>query len=172
VSPEVSGILATVDVRSGLRLVLRRAVRADVPALVSLLAQDQLGAERDGIDNDADLRAYEVAFEEIDRDPAHLLVVAETTPGTLAGTMQLSFLPGLARRGSRRAQVEAVRIAESVRAEGLGSAMIRWAASEATRRGCTLVQLTTDKRRADAHRFYERLGFRATHEGMKLRLES
>lgn len=163
-------VLATVDVRSGLTLVLREAVRADVPALVSLLAQDQLGARRDGIANAADLRAYEAAFEEIDRDPAHLLVVAGTPADTVAGTLQLSFLPGLARRGSRRAQIEAVRVAESQRGQGLGSAMIRWAVDEAARRGCTLVQLTTDKGRADAHRFYERLGFVATHEGMKLRL--
>jgi GNAT superfamily N-acetyltransferase len=163
--------LATVDVRSGPRLLLREAVRADVPALVSLLADDQLGAERDGITDAADLRAYEAAFAEIDRDPAHLLVVAETPAGAVAGTMQLSFLPGLARRGSRRAQIEAVRVAESHRDQGLGSAMIRWALAEATRRGCALVQLTTDKRRADAHRFYERLGFVASHEGMKLRLQ-
>ncbi|HEY6745515.1 MAG TPA: GNAT family N-acetyltransferase [Mycobacteriales bacterium] len=163
-------VLATVDVRSGPRLVLREAVRADVPALVSLLAQDQLGARRDGIAGAADLRAYEAAFEEIDRDPAHLLVVAETPAGAVAGTMQLSVLPGLARRGSRRAQIEAVRVAESHRGQGLGSAMIRWALAEAGRRGCALVQLTTDKRRADAHRFYERLGFVASHEGMKLRL--
>lgn len=163
-------VLATVDVRSGPELVLREAVRADVPVLVSLLAQDQLGAQRDGIGNAADLRAYVAAFEEIDRDPAHLLVVAETPAGAIAGTMQLSFLPGLARRGSRRAQIEAVRVAASHRGQGLGSAMIRWAREEATRRGCALVQLTTDKQRADAHRFYERLGFVATHEGMKLRL--
>ncbi len=149
---------------------LREAVRADVPVLVSLLAQDQLGAGRDGIEEEADLRAYEAAFEEIDRDPAHLLVVAETPAGAVVGTMQLSFLPGLARRGSRRAQIEAVRIAAAYRGQGLGSAMIRWALAEAERRGCTLVQLTTDKQRTDAHRFYERLGFVASHEGLKLRL--
>jgi GNAT superfamily N-acetyltransferase len=163
-------VLATVDVRNGLRPVLREAVRADVPVLVSLLAQDQLGAGRDGIEDDADLQAYEAAFEEIARDPAHLLVVAETPAGVVVGTMQLSFLPGLARRGSRRAQIEAVRVAEAYRGQGLGSAMIGWALTEAVRRGCSLVQLTTDKKRAGAHRFYERLGFVSTHEGMKLRL--
>jgi GNAT superfamily N-acetyltransferase len=165
-------VLATVDVRSGPALVLRDAVRADVPALVELLARDQLGAGRDGIADAADLAAYEAAFAEIDRDPAHVLVVAETAAGAVAGTMQLSVLPGLARRGSRRAQIEAVRVAESHRGQGLGSAMIGWAVAEATRRGCALVQLTTDKRRPDAHRFYERLGFVASHEGMKLRLIS
>lgn len=163
-------VLGIVDVRSGARLVLREAVRADVPTLVALLAQDQLGAGRDGIENAADLRAYEAAFEEIDRDPAHLLVVAATEADPVAGMLQLSFLPGLARHGSRRAQLEAVRVAESCRGQGLGSAMIRWALAEATRRGCTLAQLTTDKQRADAHRFYERLGFVSSHEGMKLRL--
>lgn len=149
---------------------LREAVRADVPTVVALLAQDQLGAARDRIENAADLRTYEAAFEEIDRDPAHLLVVAETDADPVAGTIQLSFLPGLARRGSRRAQLEAVRVAETYRGQGLGSAMIGWALAEATRRGCSLVQLTTDKQRADAHRFYERLGFVSTHEGMKLAL--
>jgi GNAT superfamily N-acetyltransferase len=163
-------VLAIVDVPSGPRLVLREAVRADVPVLVSMLAQDQLGAGRDAIEDDADQRAYEAAFEEIDRDPAHLLVVAETDSHAVAGTMQLSFLPGLARRGSRRAQIEAVRVAEAYRGQGLGSAMMRWALAESTRRGCSLVQLTTDKRRTDAHRFYERLGFVASHDGMKLRL--
>ena len=163
-------VLATVDVRSGPPLVLREAVRADVPVLVALLARDQLGAGRDGIADAADLAAYEAAFAEIDRDPAHVLVVAETADGTVAGTMQLSVLPGLARRGSRRAQIEAVRVAESHRGQGLGSAMLGWAVAEAARRGCALVQLTTDKSRPDAHRFYERLGFVASHEGMKLGL--
>ena len=90
--------------------------------------------------------------------------------GRIAGTMQLSFLPGLARRGALRAQIEAVRVAGSQRGSGLGGAMLRWAIGEARRRGCALVQLTTDKSRADAHRFYERLGFVASHEGMKLDL--
>lgn len=84
--------------------------------------------------------------------------------------MQLSFLPGLARRGALRAQIEAVRVHESNRGRGLGAAMLGWAIEEARRRGCGLVQLTTDKARPDAHRFYERLGFVASHQGMKLRL--
>ena len=90
--------------------------------------------------------------------------------GAVVGTMQLLFLPGLSRRGALRAQVEAVRVAAPGRGHGLGSAMIRWAISEARRRGCALVQLTSDKSRTDAHRFYARLGFAASHEGMKLPL--
>ena len=93
------------------------------------------------------------AFEAIDADPAHLLLVAEPTARS-SGTMQLSFLPGLARRGALRAQIEAVRVAESAARPGLGAAMMGWAIDEARRRGCALVQLTTDKSRADAHRFY------------------
>jgi GNAT superfamily N-acetyltransferase len=119
--------------------------------------------------DDADLAAYTTAFLAIDADPAHLLVVAESS-GEIVGTMQLSFMPGLARRGELRAQIEAVRVAESFRGSGLGAAMMGWAIGEARRRGCGLVQLTSDKSRTDAHRFYQRLGFVASHEGMKLAL--
>ena len=150
-------------------VILRRAVVTDLPELVALLAADQLGATRDGIRTDDDLGAYQRAFAAIDNDPAHLLVVAQASQD-IVGTMQLSFLPGLARRGALRAQVEAVRVSAGTRGRGLGAAMLTWAIAEARRRGCGLVQLTTDKSRADAHRFYERLGFVASHEGMKLRL--
>jgi GNAT superfamily N-acetyltransferase len=148
---------------------LRHARRQDVPAVVALLAADQLGATRDGVRDASDLAAYEDAFLAIDADPAHLLLVAESG-GEVVGTMQLSFLPGLARRGALRAQIEAVRVAARARGSGLGAAMLTWAIEEARRRGCALVQLTSDKSRADAHRFYERLGFVASHEGMKLAL--
>lgn len=150
-------------------VVLRSATEADVPAVVELLASDQLGATRDGVRSEADLAAYAAAFRCIDADPAHLLVVAEQD-GQVVGTFQLSFLPGPARRGALRAQIEAVRVAESQRGAGLGAAMMRWAIDEARRRGCALVQLTSDKARTQAHRFYARLGFVASHEGMKLRL--
>jgi GNAT superfamily N-acetyltransferase len=150
-------------------VVLRRARREDVPALVALIAADQLGATRDGIRDEADLKSYEAAFAAIDADPAHILLVAESA-GAVVGTMQLSFLPGLARRGALRAQIEAVRVAESTRGSGLGAAMMQWAIDEARRRGCALVQLTSDKSRTDAHRFYQRLGFVSSHEGMKLKL--
>jgi len=96
-------------------------------------------------------------------------VVAESGPDIVA-TMQLSFIPGLARHGALRAQIEAVRVHEAYRSRGLGAAMLNWAIAEARRRDCALVQLTTDKSRTSAHRFYERLGFVASHEGMKLAL--
>jgi GNAT superfamily N-acetyltransferase len=161
-------ILAALDLGpSG--VVLRRAEARDVPAIVELIAADQLGATRDGVRTAADLAAYQAAFAAIDRDPAQLLVVGQAGPDIVA-TMQLSFLPGLARRGALRAQIEAVRVGQAYRSQGLGAAIITWAIGEARRRHCALVQLTSDKSRVAAHRFYERLGFTATHEGMKLAL--
>jgi GNAT superfamily N-acetyltransferase len=160
--------LATVDLGAW-TVVLRRAEARDIPAIVDLLAADQLGATRDGVHAAEDLAAYRRAFDAIDADPAHLLVVGQAGPDLVA-TLQLSFIPGLARRGALRAQIEAVRVHESYRGRGLGAAMFGWAISEARRRGCGLVQLTTDKSRPDAHRFYTQLGFVASHEGMKLRL--
>jgi GNAT superfamily N-acetyltransferase len=148
---------------------LRRATAEDVPAIVDLLAADQLGATRDGLSTDEDLQPYLDAFGAIDVDPAHLLLVAGDSTEVLA-TMQLTFLPGLARRGALRAQIEAVRVRDDFRGRGLGAALFGWAIAEARRRHCALVQLTTDKSRADAHRFYERLGFTASHEGLKLDL--
>jgi len=162
--------LAVLD-RPGGTLTLRHAVAEDLPDLVAMLAADQLGAHRESLDRTPDaLRPYREAFDAIAADPAHLLVVA-VDDRRLVGTMQLSFIPGLARRGAWRAQIEAVRVHEDVRDGGVGAWMMGWAIEEARRRRCALVQLTTDKRRADAHRFYERLGFVASHEGMKLGLE-
>jgi GNAT superfamily N-acetyltransferase len=160
--------LAEIELEEG-PVVLRRARLDDVPAIVALIAADQLGATRDGIRDDADVAAYTAAFLAIDADPAHLLVVADSA-GEIVGTLQLSLLPGLARRGALRAQIEAVRVAESIRGSGLGAAMMQWAVEEARRRGCALVQLTSDKSRTGAHRFYQRLGFVSSHEGMKLAL--
>jgi GNAT superfamily N-acetyltransferase len=165
--------LATLDLSSprvGLKpVVLRRAVLTDVPAIVALLADDDLGATRDGIRAEADLAVYQQAFDAIDRDAAQLLVVGEAD-GRLVATFQLMFLPGLSHRGGVRAQIESVRVAAELRGLGLGQAMMAWAIDEARRRGCRLVQLSTNKSRSDAHRFYERLGFVASHEGMKLPL--
>ncbi|GAA2141827.1 GNAT family N-acetyltransferase [Nocardioides koreensis] len=144
---------------------LRRAAREDLPAIVGLLLDDPLGAGREG----AELTPYVRAFDAIDADPAHLLLVAEAG-GQVVATMQLTFLPGLARRGARRAQIEAVRVHADFRGSGLGRALITWATGEARRRDCALVQLTSDKQRPDAHRFYARLGFVASHEGFKLAL--
>lgn len=147
---------------------LRRAVEQDLPALVELLADDPLGRARETIAEE-DLQPYRDAFRAIAADPGQLLVVA-AAGSDVVGTLQLSFIPGLSRRGALRAQIEAVRVHRDHRDQGLGAAMIDWAIDEARRRGCALVQLTTDKSRTDAHRFYERLGFVASHEGLKLQL--
>lgn len=149
-------------------VVLREAVIGDVAAIVRLLADDQLGATREAVGAELP-EAYREAFRAIDADPAHLLLVAAEA-SRIVGTMQLSFLPGLARRGAWRAQIEAVRIASDFRGRRLGRLMFEWVIKEARGRGCGLVQLTSDKQRADAHRFYEQLGFVASHEGFKLSL--
>lgn len=144
----------------------RRAVAADLPAIVALLADDPLGAAREDPREPLD-PAYLAAFAAIEADPNMLLAVAELD-GEVVGTLQLAFLPGLSLRGAWRGQVEAVRIAAAHRRRGLGRRMMAWAIETCRARGCRLVQLTADKRRRDAHRFYERLGFRASHEGFKL----
>ena len=161
-------VLAVAELSSG-TVVLRAAEAADVPAIVALIAADQLGATRDGVASPSDLAPYLRAFDAIDRDPAHVLLVAQFD-GEVVGTLQLSYLPGLARRGALRAQVEAVRVREDHRGGGLGAAMLDWAVGAARERGCALVQLASDKSRVGAHRFYERLGFVASHEGFKLTL--
>jgi len=164
----VSTLLSTLALASSV-VELRRATLEDLGAIVRLLADDPLGQAREEPSVGAGLQPYPRAFELIDADPAQLLVVA-TGGDEVVGTMQLSFLPGLARRGGLRAQIEAVRVHESYRSQGLGTAMFEWAIAEARRRGCTVGQLTTDKTRTDAHRFYSRLGFVASHEGVKMQL--
>jgi ribosomal protein S18 acetylase RimI-like enzyme len=145
---------------------IRRAIAADIPAIVALLADDDLGAGRESPD---DLTPYRRAFAAIDADPSEFLAVA-TRGEEVIGTLQLSLLPGMSRKGALRAQVEGVRIASSARNIGLGETMMGWAIAQARARGCGIVQLTSDKTRVDAHRFYDRLGFIATHEGYKLTL--
>ncbi len=148
-------------------VLLRKARREDVPVIVAMLADDALGATRERLD---DLTPYYAAFDGIDRDPNNLILVA-TKGKEIIGSLQLNILRGLSRRGAKRAQIEAVRVASEHRGKGYGEQIIRAAIEMARREGCVLVQLTTDKSRTDAHRFYERLGFHATHEGMKLSLE-
>jgi GNAT superfamily N-acetyltransferase/SAM-dependent methyltransferase len=147
---------------------VRRAVSEDVPQIVTLLASDDIGIARDG----GNLALYEHAFEAIDADPGQLLAVMTDRQGTVVGTLQLSFISGLARHGALRAQIEAVRVHENLRGRGAGRALLEWAIGEAERRGCALVQLTSDKRRGEAHRFYDQLGFEASHEGFKLQLST
>ncbi|CAA9221196.1 MAG: hypothetical protein AVDCRST_MAG57-586 [uncultured Blastococcus sp.] len=162
-------VLATLSV-GGSDVELRRATTDDLPAVVALLADDVLGATRETADRSGEvLEPYRRAFDLIDADPAHLLVVADAG-AELAGMLQFSVLPGLAHRGALRGQIESVHVRQDLRGRGLGAALIGWAVAEAGRRGCGLVQLTSDKARTDAHRFYGRLGFVASHEGFKLRL--
>jgi GNAT superfamily N-acetyltransferase len=163
---DMSAPLATLSLDAA-DVELRRAEIGDLPAILELLADDPLGRSRDGAAADQGLQPYARAFLAIDADSAQLLVVA-TASAAVVGTMQLSFIPGLARRGALRAQIEAVRVQQSYRSQGLGTAMFEWAIAEARRHGCALVQLTTDKTRSDAHRFYDRLGFVASHEGLSL----
>ncbi|MGW1059753.1 N-acetyltransferase family protein [Micromonospora rubida] len=147
-------------------VIFREAVRADLPAVIALLADDMLGKARDFTEVD---EAYERAFADISADPRNHLVVADEE-GALVGCMQITYIPGLGRHGAERSLIEAVRVRSDRRGQGLGREMMRWAIDQAERRGCALVQLTTDKSRTDAHRFYRALGFTATHEGMKLAL--
>lgn len=148
---------------------IREATSADLPDVVALLADDGLGRGREQ-PTDPLPSAYLAAFEAIEADPHNLVAVAEDDAG-LVGTLQLTFIPGLTRLGAWRAQVEGVRVAARARGQGIGQQLIAWSVDEARRRGCRLVQLTSDKRREDAHRFYAALGFRATHEGFKLSLD-
>jgi GNAT superfamily N-acetyltransferase len=131
-----------------------------------MLADDPLGAQRESPD---DLEPYLTAFERITTDPNQRLVVA-VREGRVVGTLQLTIIPGLSRRGATRSIIEAVRIHADERGGGLGTRFIEWAVEESRRLGCQLVQLTSDKSRTDAHRFYERLGFEASHLGFKLSL--
>ena len=146
---------------------LRPARREDVPAIVALLADDGLGRGRETV---SDLKIYYDAFDEIATEPNNRLLVAEQDDA-IVGTLQITFIRGLSRKGAKRAQIEAVRVASSHRREGLGREIFIAAIALARKEGCSLVQLTTDKARGDAHRFYAQLGFVASHEGMKLALD-
>lgn len=146
----------------------RRAVRADLPAIVALLSDDALGSGREDPAQPPNPR-YGEAFDAIDSDQNQYLAVA-VADGTVIGCLQLSFIPGLSRLGMWRGQIESVRIAAAQRGGGIGRRMFDWAIGECRRRGCGLVQLTTDKSRPEALRFYENLGFQASHEGLKLAL--
>ncbi|WP_214413356.1 GNAT family N-acetyltransferase [Sphaerisporangium fuscum] len=147
-------------------LIFRPARREDVPLIVAMLADDPIAAAREGDPSD---EVYLTAFEAIDADARQELVVAEAD-GEVVGTMQITYIPGLSRKGGERALIEAVRVAAGARGQGLGRAMMRWAVDRARDRGCRMVQLTSDKARADAHRFYASLGFVDSHVGFKLSL--
>lgn len=146
----------------------RPAERSDVPHIVRMLADDPLGSQRERYEIPLP-ESYLIAFDAIDKDPNNELVVA-CRAGEVLGVLQITFVPSLTYQAGWRAMIEGVRVDAGVRSSGLGKAMIEWAVQRARERGCHLVQLTTDKSRSDAKRFYEGLGFVATHEGMKLHL--
>ncbi|GAA0618992.1 GNAT family N-acetyltransferase [Streptomyces crystallinus] len=144
-------------------LEIRAAAPQDIPAIVAMLADDPLGAQRESPD---DLAPYLAAFQRLAEDPHQHLVVA-VRGDQVVGTLQLTVIPGLSRRGATRSIIEGVRIHADERGSGLGTRLIEWAVEESGRQGCQLVQLTSDATRIDAHRFYERLGFEASHLGFK-----
>lgn len=156
-----------VDSRVG-RAVLRRATRDDAEGIIALLADDPISASRGDEASNADRPAYLTALDEILAEPSNDLLVA-VLDGAVVATLQLTSIPGMARRGARRLLVEAVRVRSDLRSAGIGSAVMRWVAEEAAPAlGAAMVQLTSDAARADAHRFYERLGYAGSHVGFKL----
>ena len=151
-----------------LKLQIRLATRTDVPVIVRMLADDELGAQRERYETPLP-QAYYTAFEVIKADPNQELIVAELD-GEVVGTLQLTTLPSLSYQGRMRAQVESVRVLEQFRGRAIGARMMEWAIERARQRGCHLMQLTSHQSRIDAHRFYERLGFTKSHIGMKINL--
>jgi len=147
----------------GRRFIVARATESDVPALAALLADDVLGAQRES----TDMERYAAAFREIDLDPNNFLATVRDAQAKLVGTLQLTLIPGLSRGGTKRLQIEGVRLASSTRGTGLGTALLEWAHEYGRRHGASLSQLTTDKTRTGAHRFYDSLGYQATHAGYK-----
>lgn len=153
-----------------MNLNFREATEADIPNLVNLLADDELGAGREDVSIPVNEK-YLAAFQSIDNDPNNELMVVECD-AQLVGMMQLTFIPYLTHTGSWRCLIEGVRISREYRGHGLGREFISWAIDRAKHRHCSIVQLTSDKQRPGALRFYESLGFRATHEGFKLKIEN
>ncbi len=149
-------------------LVFRDATHADLPAVIGLLAKDPLGRKRERF-ADPLPDCYTRAFDAIERDPNNRIIVVEHD-GAVIGTLQLTFIPNLTYQGGIRAQIEGVRVDDAYRGKQVGRRLFEWAIAEARRHGCHMVQLTADKTRPDAHRFYESLGFTASHLGMKLHL--
>ncbi|GAA1851375.1 GNAT family N-acetyltransferase [Myceligenerans crystallogenes] len=146
-------------------ITFRDAVRDDLPRIVELIADDAVAAARTGAFGEAHLRG----FEAIQASPDNDLVVAERD-GAVIGCMQLTYLPGISRNGASRLLVEAVRVDRELRGAGVGRALMEHAHARGRARGCTLAQLTSDKQRPDAHRFYLSLGYARSHEGFKLPL--
>lgn len=150
-------------------LLFRRATIQDLPAIVRMLADDELGSQREIYKNPLP-ETYIRAFNEIDADKNHELLVAELN-GDVVGTLHLTFLPSISYQGGLRSQVESVRVDSTLRSKGIGAKMMRYAITRAKERGAYLMQLTSHESRTAAHRFYERLGFKKAHVGMKLTLK-
>ena len=150
------------------KMLIRQATRQDVSEVVRLLSDDLLGSQREKYESPLPQSYYD-AFARIEQDENNELIVVEMA-GEIVATLQLTFIPGMTYQGSMRAQIEAVRVDGRYRNQRIGQKLVEWAVTRARQKGCYQVQLTTDKSRRDAHRFYERLGFVASHEGMKLSL--
>jgi ribosomal protein S18 acetylase RimI-like enzyme len=148
--------------------VVRQARRADLPAIVAMLADDVLGQTREDAGSPLN-PAYAAAFAALERDPNQFMAVLEDA-GEVIGYLQLTFIPGLSLKGMLRGQIESVRIASSRRGQGFGHILLQWAIAECRRRGCGMVQLAMNKSREDTLRFYKSLGFVASHDGLKLTL--
>lgn len=145
----------------------RKATKDDIFIIIKMLADDQLGKLREDYQEPLPEKYY-YAFENIDRDPNQELIVIEDGSNSIIGTLQLTFVQYLTYQGGIRAQIEAVRIREDLRGQGIGEKLFQWAINRSKERGAHLLQLTTDKKRPEAFKFYEKLGFKASHEGMKL----
>jgi ribosomal protein S18 acetylase RimI-like enzyme len=150
-------------------ILFRPAAREDLPSIVRLLAEDELGRRREKYEDPLP-ESYYAAFEQIARDPNHPLIVA-LLEGKVIGTLHLMFLPSISFQGGLRAQVESVHVDKQCRNMGIGSRMMEWTIERARERGAHIIQLTSHLSRTDAHRFYEKLGFKGSHLGMKLDLK-
>ena len=148
----------------------RKAKKDDVPKIVKMIANDKLGKLREDYQEPLPEKYYQ-AFENIDSDINQELIVIENEENAIIGTLQLTFVQYLTYQGGIRAQIEAVRIREDYREKGIGEKLINWAINRSKEKGAHLLQLTTDKKRPDALKFYEKLGFTASHEGMKLHFD-
>ena len=146
----------------------RQATREDLPEIVRMLADDFLGQTRERCENPLP-ESYIKAFEEIEADKNNELIVAEMD-GAIVGTLQITFTPSISFQGGKRATVESVRVDEKYRGHGIGKELMKWAINRAREANCFAMQLTTNAERKDAHRFYENLGFKGSHLGMKLYL--
>lgn len=151
------------------KILFCQATREDLPKIVRMLADDFLGSRRERYENPLP-ESYVKAFEEIEADKNNELIIAEKD-GEIVGTLQITFTPSISFQGGKRATVESVRVDEKYRGQGIGKELMKWAINRAREENCVAVQLTTNAERKDAHRFYENLGFKGSHLGMKLYLK-